>query len=207
MKALIRDWNTSILGPNPFLQIGSFSSSFQLQFDPEVLKKCPSSQLATVGKLCNTGKAGLHALGGTILFTVDPNYKVQDKFNLEILSIVTEVDGHPVFTDKPCSISVKGESLRGAAGHVLLSYPTGNGNRAGRILVSSGHWIELAHLDVTLEGIIKHAEQQYGAVYAANLSDQIKNAPAPMQMQQMQCYAQQAVWQASPSAYGNTKKS
>lgn len=45
LKALINDWNQSILGKNPFKRTGEISGPATLKFKPSVLKECPSSQL------------------------------------------------------------------------------------------------------------------------------------------------------------------
>jgi hypothetical protein len=43
LKALIGSWKENLLGPNPFVKIGEFRNSFQLEFDPNILKDCPSA--------------------------------------------------------------------------------------------------------------------------------------------------------------------
>lgn len=51
LKALINDWNSTILGTNPFLRTGTTSGQCSLKFKPSKLKECPSSQLQLVGDL------------------------------------------------------------------------------------------------------------------------------------------------------------
>jgi len=74
LKALIKDWDSSLLGPNPFVEVGSISRSFRLKFNPEILKNSPSAQLETVGNLCDKGHGEgstiVGAMGGTIAYTL-----------------------------------------------------------------------------------------------------------------------------------------
>ncbi len=57
----------------------------------------------------------------------------------------------------PSNLICKIGDLKGACGHSLLTYPSG-----GKLLTSSGHWIELVKLDVKADSIFKLAEQDYG---------------------------------------------
>merc|ERR1712226_1561773 len=84
---------------------------------------------------------------------------------------------------------------RGAAGHVLLRYPSG-----GLLLVSAGHWIELVQLDgVTEEKLLQTAAAQYGSDYAASWSAQMMSAPSQEARSQMcQAFSMQMVQQSSP---------
>uniref|UniRef100_A0A6S8CHC9 Uncharacterized protein n=1 Tax=Aplanochytrium stocchinoi TaxID=215587 RepID=A0A6S8CHC9_9STRA len=74
LKALIKDWDTRLLGPNPFVQVGTFSGSMRLVFEPEKLKNSASAQLETVGGLCDDGNgkgsAECSAMASTIVFTI-----------------------------------------------------------------------------------------------------------------------------------------
>merc|ERR1712224_1156939 len=45
LKSLIADWREDVLGPNPFVRVSSFDSSFKLCFDPSELQSCASAQL------------------------------------------------------------------------------------------------------------------------------------------------------------------
>merc|ERR1711988_1109459 len=64
-------------------------------------------------------------------------------FNLE--------NGLPV--DMRCEV----KNVYGAAGHVLLTYPSG-----GTMLVSAGHWLELMQLDVSVESLRTTAMKSWG---------------------------------------------
>ena len=92
LKALIAQWDSELLGPNPFIQVGEFSNSFNLAFVPQTLLDCPSAQLQKVGELCANGTATVGALGGTILYTVKPDYS-NPSYELTILTVVTSHGG------------------------------------------------------------------------------------------------------------------
>jgi len=207
VKALIKDWDTKLLGPNPFSQIGTCSNSFDLHFDCDVLRKSPSAQLATVANLCANGSAHVHALGGTVLFTVNPAATDNNQYKLEVLTVAVKVDQLPVVIPsnvRACTLP-SDKDIKGAAGHVLLRYPSPKAEgQEGFILVSMGHWIELARLDVKLENVIRHAEINYGTEYANNLSAQLRCAAPAAQAAQIQSYAKMQVQQASPAMYGNS---
>lgn len=49
LKALIKNWDSKLLGPNPFVKTGQTSSAFELRFKADELKQCPSAQLQIVG--------------------------------------------------------------------------------------------------------------------------------------------------------------
>lgn len=201
LKALIGSWDTELLGPKPFVKMGEISNSFELKFDCETLKKCPSSQLVTVGELCDKGNAIVHALGGTIMYTVDRQASDTNRYKLEVLTVAVKVDNRlpAEGTHRLCTLPTD-HSVKGAAGHVLLRYPSPKAEgQEGLMLVSMGHWIELAKLDVNFESVIQHAQKTYGEAYARNLSEQIRAAPPQAQMAQMQAYACSAVQKASPA--------
>lgn len=71
LKALINDWDQSVLGKNPFKRTGEIFGSAMLKFKPSVLKECPSSQLQLLGDLTEGGKCSINCAGNTILYTVD----------------------------------------------------------------------------------------------------------------------------------------
>lgn len=74
LKSIIKDWDTNLLGPNPFVEVGEFSGNLILAFDCEPLKASPSSQLNIVGNLCDNGdgkgNVQLNAMSGTIAYTL-----------------------------------------------------------------------------------------------------------------------------------------
>lgn len=95
------------------------------------MKKSPSAQLQLVGTLSDGGMCNVNAAGGTIGYTV--NWKVassSQKYKFQLLSVASNLSGG----NSPCEIG----SATGAAGHCLLTYPSG-----GMILTSMTHWISL----------------------------------------------------------------
>jgi len=200
LKALIGDWEEARLGPNPFLNVGSFSDSFDLKFSPEELKACPSAQLQKVGALCENGKAHVHAMSGTIAFTVSNTRSDTNKYKLQVLSVATRLG-----SDSSCSCCgnnlIKHHDHKGAAGHVLLTYPSG-----GKLLVSCGHWIELARLDVSEASLLKVATAAYGEVESAKIRTELESASNPMFREEIvQKYSKQYVQETSPAMYSCSK--
>ena len=201
-KALIAAWDPSLLGPNPFVRVGDFSSGFSLNFNPEVLKACPSAQLVRVGEMCaEKGSARVRALAGTCMFSVDFARTETDEYELQVLTVMTATDTAPV-GDKECRCSFGGEDHRGSAGHVLMRY-----RGKGLLTLSAGHWIELSRLDTDVHYVQKQFEMQYGESAAkefmANYSSQ---APA-MQECFLQANASMFVQQSAPVSYGNMQYS
>eukprot|EP00658_Telonema_sp_P-2_P081548 TRINITY_DN838_c0_g1_i5.p1 TRINITY_DN838_c0_g1~~TRINITY_DN838_c0_g1_i5.p1 ORF type:complete len:261 (+),score=68.46 TRINITY_DN838_c0_g1_i5:591-1373(+) len=167
LKALIGAWRVDLLGPNPFVKIGEFDNKFTLQFDSDTLKNCASAQLQKVGELCSEGHAESHALGGTIAYTVDSAKGDNSAYKLEVLTVATDMAGVDLETLTD-NTSCKAGGHVGAAGHVMLTYPTG-----GQLLTSCGHWIELSKLDVSLEDLFKAAGNQYGDAYVQSMEKEM----------------------------------
>ena len=71
LKALINDWDQSVLGKNPFKRTGEITGTTTLKFRPSVLKECPSSQLQLLGDLTEGGKCSINCASNTIQYTVD----------------------------------------------------------------------------------------------------------------------------------------
>lgn len=196
LKALIKDWDATALGPNPFVKIGTFGQQFKLNFQPAVLKECPSSQLQNVGSLCeDKGYAVVSAMSDTIAYTVDPTQTQHDKYKLEVLSVATEMCGFNLETGLPPAMRCEVNSAYGAAGHVLLTYPSG-----GTMLVSAGHWLELMQLDVSLESLRATAMKEYGDVYTSEMMDQLQDSSLSTEMraERMQSYAKRMVLSSAP---------
>ena len=159
LKAMIADWNENVLGPNPFVRKErECGQSFELSFDPEVLKACPSAQLAAVGELCEKdAKAVSHAMSGTVVFGLAEPAPATTAFQLQTLSKVSSIDGA-----RNTDASV--------VGHAILEYPSG-----GLFLASMGHWIELARLDVSQESVLRAADG-VSAEYGAQVRTQMVSA-------------------------------
>ena len=51
LKALINQWNSEILGPNPFAKVDDTNTDILLKFDKDRLLQSPSSQLQAVANL------------------------------------------------------------------------------------------------------------------------------------------------------------
>lgn len=51
LKALINQWNSEILGPNPFVKVDDTNTDILLKFDKDRLLQSPSSQLQAVANL------------------------------------------------------------------------------------------------------------------------------------------------------------
>jgi len=196
LKALIRDWSEPHLGPNPFVKVGEFGSSFELRFKPKDLLECASAQLTKVGQLCENGEATVHALGGTIAYDLRAGARDTAAYQLEVLTVATRLGSMTLPAERRSQIG----DHTGIAGHVILKYPSG-----GNLLVSCGHWIELARLDVSAESVLKVAESTWGSDYSAQISEEIKSAASPAARDQVvQKWAGQMVQQSAPCQYSYT---
>jgi len=91
-----------------------------------------------VGNLAQDGHCNIKTLSSTIVYNVDRNKIDPNRYKLEIL---TTANTH---RHKRWIYGIENDRVTGAAGHVLLTYPTG-----GKILTSMGHWIELMKVDTS----------------------------------------------------------
>merc|ERR1712151_1052079 len=101
LKSLIHDWSEEHLGPNPFVKVGECTDQIQLEFVPADLQneEVPQ-QLQVVGELCaEQGKAVVHAMGGTIVYTVNPRRQQTDVYNLKVLTVATNIDDDDQYDD------------------------------------------------------------------------------------------------------------
>merc|ERR1719272_614883 len=89
LKALIKQWCPRRLGPNPFVKVGEFGGTINLKFDSALVAECPSQQLQKAGQLSESGTATIHAMPSTIMYTVDRNVGMGDRYDLEVLSVAT----------------------------------------------------------------------------------------------------------------------
>lgn len=154
VKALINDWSEK-LGPNPFVKLGECNDYLELFFESKVLQESPSKQLQMVGQLCETGTTTIHALGGTVVFGLNKKNLDNKIYQLSVYTIVTKTNGIAIDKTNPNYGRVGDQN--GPVGHALLKYNTG-----GLLLVSAGHWIELAHLNVNIENLESAAKMNYG---------------------------------------------
>lgn len=191
MKSLIKCWDQSLLGPNPFVKIGECSGHLDLQFNSEELINCPSAQLKMVGKLSN-GSLSIHALGGTIVFTTVENQNNSiNEYTLKILTVVTKTEGYDVSKHY-----LNGQ--RGTIGHALITYKSG-----GVMIVSAGHWIELSNIDLSLEKLESVANMYDGNIYLNEIND-IKNNSnfsASIKSEMYNNMAKKFVQQSAPCNY------
>merc|ERR1711881_520310 len=104
LKSLIHEWSEEHLGPNPFLEVGECKDKFCLKFVPSELQdeEVPQ-QLQVVGELCaDKGKAVVNAMGGTIVYTVNPKRQATDAYDLKVLTVATDCGSFP--DDLKCEV-------------------------------------------------------------------------------------------------------
>lgn len=193
LKALIKQWSERRLGPNPFVKIGDISGSMHLHFDPNVLAECPSAQLQKAGEISSDGSARLNTMPSTIAFTVDMRKADTSAYTLQVLTVASGMLGVNV-NDLPPHLTCEAGGHRGAAGHVLLRYPSG-----GALLVSAGHWVELSHIGVTEERLLEVAAASYGTAYSAAVRNQFASCTTQVERASLvQTMATQYVMQSPP---------
>mmetsp|Transcript_94342 Transcript_94342/g.177550 ORF Transcript_94342/g.177550 Transcript_94342/m.177550 type:complete len:575 (+) Transcript_94342:125-1849(+) len=163
LKSLIFEWSEEELGPNPFLQLGSCSGQFSLDFVPAELQ-CEEvpQQLQVVGELCaDAGKAIVSASSNTIVYTVNPQRQATDVYDLKVLTVVEDIATCSLQSsasdESKCSVGVGDARKQGWAGHVTLTYAAG-----GQLVTSMGHWIEMSRVDTSLESVIRVAARNFG---------------------------------------------
>lgn len=199
LKALIKCWSERRLGPNPFVKIGEFGGQMQLQFQPETLAACPSAQLQKAGEMCENGTATVHALSSTIAYTVDKR-KVgsTQAYSCEVLTVANDMPGIDS-TSLPSHLrcDVANGDYTGAAGHVVLKYPSG-----GIILTSAGHWVELVKIGVSEERLLSVAAASYGQAYAEGMQQQFASCRTTAERAAtLQTVSQRMVQQSAPCSY------
>merc|ERR1719188_1317754 len=163
LKALISEWSEVELGPNPFVKWQqSCDGGFVLEFLPSELKdpEVPQ-QLQVVGELCGErGSANVAALGDTIVYAVNPTRAATDKYEVKVLTVVSEIQGGLHMPEAlKCSIGTGEGERRGAAGHITLTYAEGG----GQLIASMGHWIELTRINTSVEQVMQCAYKNFGS--------------------------------------------
>jgi len=165
LGALIKEWDPKLLGPNPFVAVGSFNNAMTLRFEPTTLAACEdSAQLQILGELNSTGEANIHAQSGTKAYAVDPLVRP-----VRILTVVTELGGADAASfvhGRPHLLSSIGDH-QGLAGHAIVEFKGG-----GRLLTSCPHWIELTKLEADEDVLLAVAKERYGEVYSVGLKEQ-----------------------------------
>eukprot|EP00931_Biecheleriopsis_adriatica_P013698 TRINITY_DN11516_c0_g2_i1.p1 TRINITY_DN11516_c0_g2~~TRINITY_DN11516_c0_g2_i1.p1 ORF type:complete len:427 (-),score=76.77 TRINITY_DN11516_c0_g2_i1:116-1396(-) len=200
LKALIAEWSEEHLGPNPFVKMeDECDQQFQLDFLPEELQneEVPQ-QLQVVGELCSEqGKAIVSALGGTIVYTVNPRRARTDLYELKVLTVVSSwAGGRGSFPEAmKCSIGAGDAEKRGAAGHVTLTYASG-----GQLLTSMGHWIELTRIDTSLESVIQVAARNFGQDDLRRLNAEVEGLSSQAERQEcLQRWSKEMVQKSVPT--------
>ncbi len=234
VKSLLCNWDEKRFGLNPFKKIGECSKYFNLKFDAETLKKCESPQLQIVGTLCESGECSINVMGGTIVFGVDKEKIDSEAYELKVLSVIdnkeafnltnqygtydddsfdgetgTETKKNITYLHKSKISPTKAEDMdklyvdingkRGAVGHAILKYKSG-----GMMILSSGHWIELTHLnDVKIENLEKVSKNIYKNQYNFDIEN-LKNSQQMSQAEKSQKVSQlasQFIQQTSNNVY------
>jgi hypothetical protein len=164
VRALVNSWDENLLGPNPFKLLGGCNGTIELGFNSNKLKECVSKQLQLVGQLCENGKAIIHAMSDTVVFTLKKERKTTDLYEVEPLTIAVK---NQQFNSEGLSNDfVEIENNKGSVGHVIVRYKTG-----GKMLLSAGHWIELNKLDVNFEQLTVVAKENWGNEYDDEIND------------------------------------
>lgn len=71
LKALIKEWDSNVLGVNPFVQVGETSTPIQLRFNKNQLLRSSSTQLQAAAELSQDDLLTVNVMGGTITYAVD----------------------------------------------------------------------------------------------------------------------------------------
>jgi hypothetical protein len=203
LKALIRQWNTDLLGPCPFFKVAECVGNMSLHFDAARVARCPSAQLQRLGDICGKGFAQIQAMEGNIVYTVDHGVAQRTKaYDLEVLTVATGLNDGFRSICLPSGQLCEVGSQRGFAGHVLLRYPSG-----GLLLTAAGHWSELVQVDVAEERLLGVLESQYGAGASRSFLQRLANAHTPRQRANLcQSVAVEVVQVSSPGGYSASKR-
>jgi len=197
--ALINHWNTAQLGPNPFEKAGTFSDSIVLQFSSDYLKQNEdSAQLQMVGDLCKD-EAVLHAMSGTVAFTVK-NVKPRVWEEVEVLTAAVQLGGQSAesFGKKLCRTK---SGQKGLAGHAIVRFKSG-----GRLLMGCPHWIEMSNVNVTEERLLAVAKKRYGSDYTSDLQAKLESAPMMMRKEMCKDLGSNFIKQSAPQKYSSKSK-
>lgn len=193
LKGLIRDWSENLLGPNPFVMLGTTSTKLSLRFEPDTLKNSSNAQLRNVGDMCESGNAIVNVMCGTIVFTVSHNRPATELYDLEVLTICSPSN----ITYEETDMLEIGQ-YTGTAGHVTLKY-----NNGGSILVSAGHWIELCNLHgASEESVLRSCGMQLGVEEQRMMESELRSAASSCEREVVvQRRAQQVVMSSAPCMY------
>ena len=213
LKALIKEWDERLLGANPLVDVGNFSSKVTLRFDSNNLKRCESSaQLQMLGELCEEGKVEVDAMASTIAFAIDQRVRANNHpkscrdgwQSVEVLTIATQLgfEMPTSFTSEKSLLSSIGK-YSGLVGHCIIHYPSG-----GRLLLACPHWVELSQIDVEFEQLNKVSNERYGLLETSTLKDELASITTTKAKKiYMRSKAIQFIQQTVPSTYSSTYQS
>jgi len=198
LMALLKAWDDDLLGKRPFQQVGSYGSSCELRFSPNVLKECASAQLVTVGQLCESGEAYVHAMSGTIAYAPLKGLDLSNEpYTMELLTVITKADQcQPTITEPNCTEAQIGDH-KGYAGHSMLSYKNGGGH----LLLSSCHWVELSSLSTSEENVFQAFAANQGNNYRDARFKEYQAAPESARGAMLQSFARGQVQSSAPCRY------
>lgn len=169
VKAIINDWDQSVLGPLPFVKMGECSKNINLYFDPDVLKASESNQMRIVGELCRDGKAGIHCMSETIVFGLNKPKAETTAYTFKLLTKAITAQKFDSFSE----YYIEGKY---SVGHASMKYQTG-----AVIFFSAGHWIDLKDINVKVEDLEKLTKQYGGeknkVLNEVYMNQNLMNAP------------------------------
>jgi len=197
IMALVNCWDPNYLGTAPFVSIGTGNGNLLLKFDPNTLLECPSSQLQRVAQLCD----GRCDVSGYTCYSVNQNIMgTHQDYNLEILTYITNevgaINHHSMSDNLKCKFN--GETA--VPCHTLLKYPSG-----GVLLASNGHWLDISNLDVSVEKMLKIAEQTYGVEEYTKMRREISETTGLEQKSNLNKYAKKYVQESVPCKYSKQR--
>lgn len=194
LKALINDWNVDIFGKNPMIKYKEINEQkLEIEFEKKKFADSGLKQLKIMSDLVDDnndkGKIILHVLDCTVSFKLD-NLK-DEKYNIDILSIVKKADNNNSNTlkrkkistesddddiniskrNKICECAIKKEKIfNNFIGQAVINFVDG-----GKIFVSNGHFSELCNINCTDKSLFNSIEKTLGKKYYENFLDNIKN--------------------------------
>merc|ERR1712232_206533 len=110
---------------------------------------------------------------GTIAYTVNPDRPATDKYDLKVLTVVTDMAQSHIKSSEACNCTIgSSDSLQsGWAGHVTLTYAAG-----GQLITSMGHWVELSKIDTSLESVLRVAQRNFGVEESKSFQTELARA-------------------------------
>lgn len=175
LKALINDWDYSILGSNPLVIAGQGSESLELSFNPKQLLESNSMQLKAVGELCPKGKLSMNCMSNTIIIGLDRSKIDNDLYQFEILTTAFDYKKANFIENSDKYFVGEGKHY---IGHASFKYKTGS-----CLFISAGHWIELKNLNSDIDTMEKVAFKNFGP--SSDVYKEVKSIQTMKQNKQM----------------------